>query len=94
MLHQRGRAGATGKGDHQHRGPECLGGVSLGFRKDLHEEEAIADGASRPAITALLGSEGLDPSAKLMVGTHLRRPDRRHGHRHGAADEQPGHRCA
>ncbi len=73
LLQQRGRAGAPGKDDHQHRGPVCLGGVSLGFRPDLHDEEAIAAGASRPAIKGVLGIEGLDPPAKLMAGTHLRK---------------------
>ena len=47
--------------------------MSLGFRPDLHDEEAIAAGASRPAIKGVLGIEGLDPPAKLMAGTHLRK---------------------
>ena len=66
LLQQRGRTGATGKGDHQHRGPECLVGVGLGFRQDLHDEEAIADAASTAAIATPLGLKGLDRPTQLM----------------------------
>jgi len=66
LLLQGGRTGATGKGDHQHRGPECLVGVGLGFRQDLHDEEGIADAASTAAIATPLGLKGLDRPTQLM----------------------------
>ena len=68
-MHQRGRAGASGKGDHQHRGTECRGGVGLGLHQGLLQQEAIADRPGAAAVAAPLGRKGLDTPAELMGST-------------------------
>ena len=54
------------EGDHQHRGAERCGGVGLGLRQDLLEEEAIADGAGPAATATPLVLKGLDRPTQLM----------------------------
>ena len=66
LLHQRGRAGPTGEGDHQHRGAERWGGVGLGLHQGLLEQTPIADGPSTAAITAPISGERLDAPAELV----------------------------
>jgi hypothetical protein len=69
LLHQRGRAGPTGKGEHQHRSAESRGGVGLGLDQGLLQQEAIADRTGSPAMAAPISGEGLDPPTELLSGT-------------------------
>ena len=66
LLHQRGRACPTGKGDHQHRSAERRGGVGLVFCQGLLEEAAIADRPGAAAIATPFGGKGLNSPAELM----------------------------
>ena len=63
LLHQRGRARPTGKGDHQHRGAERGGGVGLGFHQGQLQQKAIADRTGSAAMATPISGEGLYPPA-------------------------------
>ena len=69
LLHQRGRARPTGKGDHQHRGAERGGGVGLGFHQGQLQQKAIADRTGSAAMATPISGEGLYPPAELLGGT-------------------------
>ena len=69
LLHERGRAGTTGEGHHQHRGDRARGGVGHGPGDGLLEQLAIADRPGCPAMPLPLGRHHQRAPAQLMGRT-------------------------